>query len=291
MALFSKVYIEISNICNIQCSFCPVVEREKQMMSLEQFKHVLLQAKPYAKEICLHLMGEPLAHPKIKEILTICDEENVQVQITTNGLLIKRYQDILVRSRCLRQINFSLQSYKDNFPHKDLRQYLIPILGFTLLLQQKRPEVYVNLRLWNVDASDNENEEVFQELEKFYEIEIKRSVDVGHIKSKRIWNRVYLHFDSRFEWPDMSLPNQGEQGRCHGLINQLGIHTNGTVVPCCLDKEAQIDLGNVFEKSLEDILNSSRAIAIKEGFQNNRRVEKLCQHCSYITRFTKKEHL
>lgn len=287
MAVFKKIYIEISNICNIQCSFCPVVERDKHMMSVEQFKSVLAQAKTHAQEICLHLMGEPLAHPKITEILKICDEEGVQIQLTTNGLLLKRYQDVLINSKCLRQINFSIQSYQDNFPHKDLRQYLIPILGFTLLLHEKKPETYVNLRLWNVDAQEVDNEEIFQEIEKFYDIQINRTVDVGNIKSKRIWNRVYLHFDSRFEWPELSLPYQGEQGRCHGMSNQLGIHANGVVVPCCLDKEAQIDLGNVFEKELSDIINSDRAVAIAEGFKNNKRVEELCKHCTYISRFSK----
>lgn len=287
MALFKKIYIEISNICNIQCSFCPVVERDKEMMSIDQFRRILIQAKPLAQEICLHLMGEPLAHPKIEDILKICDENEVKIQLTTNGLLIKRYQDLIINSRCIRQINFSLQSYKDNFPNKDLRPYLIPILGFTLLLNERRPEAYVNLRLWNVDAESQDNEEIFKEVEKFYEIEIKRTVDVGNIKSKRIWNRVYLHFDSRFEWPDLKIPNQGEQGRCHGILNHIGIHTNGVVVPCCLDKEAQINLGNCLDQNLVDILASPRAMAMKKGFQENKRVEELCKHCSYITRFTK----
>lgn len=287
MAIFNKVYIEISNICNIQCSFCPVVERDKKIMSVDDFKKVIKQAAPLAKEICLHLMGEPLAHPQIEEILQICDESDVKIQLTTNGILIKRYQELLLRSKCIRQINFSLQSYKDNFPNKDLRKYLVPILGFTLMLQEKSPEVYVNLRLWNVDAESMDNEEIFQEVEKFYDIEIKRSVDVGNIKSKRIWNRVYLHFDSRFEWPDMELPYQGDTGRCHGILNHIGIHANGVVVPCCLDKEAQINLGNCLEQDLNEILSSDRATAMKIGFESNKRVEDLCKHCSYITRFAK----
>ena len=287
MAIFNKVYIEISNICNIQCSFCPVVERDKQIMSVEDFKKVIAQAAPLAKEICLHLMGEPLAHPQIKEIFNICDENDVKIQLTTNGILIKRYQELLLNSKCIRQVNFSLQSYKDNFPNKDLRQYLIPILGFTLMLHEKRPETYVNLRLWNVDAESMDNEEIFQEVEKFYDIEIKRLVDVGNIKSKRIWNRVYLHFDSRFEWPDMEIPYQGDTGRCHGILNHIGIHADGVVVPCCLDKEAQINLGNCLEQDLNEILSSKRAQAMKIGFESNKRVEELCKHCSYITRFAK----
>lgn len=284
---FKRVYIEISNICNIQCSFCPVVERDNKIMSVEEFENALNQVSPFTEEICLHLMGEPLAHPKIKEILKLCDDAGIKVMITTNGLLLKRYQELLIASKCIRQINFSIQSYKDNFPDKDLRQYLIPILGFTLMVNEKREDMYINLRLWNYDVDQGENEEIYLEVEKFYSIEIKRQADVGNIKSKKIWNKVYLHFDSRFEWPDMDLPNLGDTGRCHGMVNHIGIQANGDVVPCCLDKESVINLGNIFKTNLKDILNTERSIRMREGFKNGRLTEELCQRCSFIRRFNK----
>ena len=149
MLKFKRVYLEISNICNIQCSFCPVVERDNKIMDLEEFSKAL--AQEFTDEICLHLMGEPLAHPKIKEILALCDESGIKVMITTNGLLLKRYQELLLNSKCIRQINFSLQSYKDNFPHKELRQYLVPLMGFTTLVNNQREDMYINFRLWNYD--------------------------------------------------------------------------------------------------------------------------------------------
>lgn len=282
---FKRVYLEISNICNIQCSFCPVVERDKKIMSVEEFKSNLSQIKPFTEEICLHLMGEPLAHPKIKEILKICDLENIKVMITTNGLLIKRYQNLLLEVNCIRQINFSLQSYKDNFPQKDIRQYLHPILGFSLMAHKVKPEMYINYRLWNYDIDQGENEEIYQEIEKFYSIEIKRKVDVGNIKSKKIWNRVYLHFDSRFEWPSLDLPYLGDKGRCHGMTSHIGIHANGNIVPCCLDKESVINLGNIYESDFKSIIESKRAVEMTKGFESGKLVEKLCQHCSFISRF------
>jgi radical SAM protein with 4Fe4S-binding SPASM domain len=287
MLKFKRVYLEISNICNIQCSFCPVVERDNKIMDLEEFSKALAQVSEFTDEICLHLMGEPLAHPKIKEILGLCDESGIKVMITTNGLLLKRYQELLLNSKCIRQINFSLQSYKDNFPHKELRQYLVPLMGFTTLVHAQREDMYINFRLWNYDVDQGENEEIYLELEKFYETSIKREVDVGNIKSKNIWNKVYLHFDSRFEWPDMSLPVLGDQGRCHGMVNHIGIQANGDVVPCCLDKESVINLGNIFETDLKSILFSERSVRMREGFKNGRLTEDLCKRCSFITRFSK----
>ncbi len=281
--MLDRIYIEISNICNVQCSFCPVVDREKTILYPLNFSHIVKQASPLAKEICLHLMGEPLAHPNFKEIIGLC--EDTPVQITTNGLLIKKFQDFILESKNIRQVNFSLQSFKDNFPGKSIDGYLRDILTFAQKAFLMAPDLYINLRLWNHGVEDNED--IFRFIESFFSLPIKRNIDVGNIKSKKLLNRLYLHFDSRFAWPDLSLPYNGVKGRCHALTGHIGIHADGTVVPCCLDKEAQIPLGNCLKEPLSQILNSPRAKAMKEGFAQNLLVEKLCQHCDYIKRFSK----
>jgi radical SAM protein with 4Fe4S-binding SPASM domain len=284
--MLRRAYIEISNICNVQCSFCPVVERDKEVLAPKDFHKILKQVKPIAQEICLHLMGEPLAHPKIEEILDICEQEGVQIQLTTNGLLLKKKQELILSHDCIRQVNFSLQAYQDNFPHKPLSDYMIPLLKFTELASNKREQMYINFRLWNVGSS-LDNEEIYKLIEDYYKVEINRKVQVENIKSKRIWNRVYLHFDSRFDWPEMNQQVKSTQGRCHGLSSHIGIHTDGTVVPCCLDKEAVINLGNVLEQDLSSILEGDRASKMRIGFSNGQLVEDLCQRCDYIQRFNK----
>lgn len=287
--MFKKVYLEISNICNVQCSFCPVVEKDKKIMNVAEFELALKQVAPLAEIVCLHLLGEPLAHPKFSEILDVCERYNTQVELTTNGILIKRYKERILNSRCIRQINFSIQAFKDNFPERDLEPFLLPLFDFTTSAQSLRPELYINYRLWNQESNDSDNEEVFQKIESYFNITINRNVETGAIKSKKILNRLYLHFDSRFEWPSFSLPYQGTRGRCHGTVNHIGIHADGTVVPCCLDKNGEINLGNVNEQSLHDIINSERFIKMRDGFLNGMLVETFCQHCSYIKRFNKSE--
>lgn len=287
--MFKKIYLEISNICNVQCSFCPIVEKDKKAMDLVEFEHALKQVAPLAEVVCLHLLGEPLAHPKFLEILAICEKYNTQINLTTNGIFIKRYKEALINASCIRQINFSLQSFKDNFPNRDIGPYLLPIFDFIKSAHEKRPALYTNLRLWNQDSQDADNEDIYIRIEDYFDIKINRNIEVGAIKSKNIWNRLYLHFDSRFEWPSYFLPHQGSEGRCHGTINHIGIHADGSVVPCCLDKNAAINLGNVHQQSLTDILNSERFKAMRDGFKNGKRVEKFCQHCSFINRFDKKK--
>lgn len=287
--MFQRIYIEISNICNLQCSFCPVVEREKNILELENFKKVLLQVKPLTKEVCLHLMGEPLTHPQIKDILKECDQQNIPVQLTTNGVNIAQKEELLLKCSSLRQLNFSLQSFSDNFPHKSFDDYFWPILNLANRFLKEKPDTYINYRLWNIgreNQAQRQNDHIFDLVENFFNVKLNRSIFVDSIKSKNIKGRLYFHFDSHFDWPSLSLPFQGGKGKCHALSSHIGIHADGTVVPCCLDKEAQIPLGNCLKEDLVNILESDRAQRMREGFSKGLRVETLCQHCSFINRFS-----
>jgi radical SAM protein with 4Fe4S-binding SPASM domain len=256
-------------------------------MDVAEFEAALKEVAPLAEIVCLHLLGEPLAHPKFSEILDVCERYNTQIDLTTNGILIKRHSERIINARCIRQINFSIQAFKDNYPDRDLDPFLQPIFEFTKSAHASRPELYVNYRLWNQQSNDSDNEDVFQRIESSFNVTINRNIETGAIKSKNIWNKLYLHFDSRFEWPSFSLPHQGTRGRCHGTVNHIGIHADGTVVPCCLDQKGAINLGNVKEQSLHDILNSERFVKMRDGFLNGVLVEEFCQHCSFIKRFDK----
>lgn len=289
---FLRTYIEISNICNLQCTFCPEVEREKKVLSPENFRRILKQVVPVTEQVCLHLMGEPLAHPDFPEILKICEEEGAVLHLTTNGTFLSKYGfDTFLKSKAIRQINFSIHSYKDNFPGQDIRPYLYDILQFSKMATIEKPELYINYRLWNLadtTAMRDENQSIIDHVCEFFQIPLNEKVDVAYKKSKNVTGRIYFHFDTRFKWPTFEDPDQGEKGFCHALSQQLGIHADGTVVPCCLDKEAGIPLGNVLTENLSDILNSERLLQMKTGFKNHVLTEELCRKCTYIRRFDKK---
>lgn len=289
---FFRTYIEISNICNLQCTFCPEVERDKKILSSDQFRKILKEVVPHTDQVCLHLMGEPLAHPEFEKILQICNEEKAVIHLTTNGTFLSKFGfDTFLKAPCLRQINFSLHSFKDNYPDKDIRPYLFDILQFSKEALVQKPELYINYRLWNLPNTTGnkvENQEIIDHITEFFQISVNERVDVALNKSKNLLGRIYFHFDTRFDWPSFNDPIRSEHGFCHALSQQIGIHADGTVVPCCFDKEAGIPLGNVLEQSFQEVLNSPRLKKIRDGFQKHKLVEDLCQRCTYITRFDKK---
>jgi len=115
-------------------------------------------------------------------------------------------------------------------------------------------------------------------------------IDLKFKKSFPLGGRFSMHFDSRFRWPNMNDQVLGQIGFCHALTSHIAIHADGRVVPCCLDKEAKINLGNIFETDFSEILKSSRLLNMKAGFARGELCESLCQRCEFIQRFSSKAH-
>ncbi len=285
---FKKINIEISNICNLQCSFCPEVLREKRLMSLELFESIIQQAGPLTKQVCLHLMGEPLLHPKLEQFINVCEQQQVKIFLVTNGVLLKDKHSEILLNKSIEQVNFSLHSFNDNFPDKDPTEYLAKIFKFTETATANRPDLYINFRIWNLkDPRSNQHShiKILSMIQQYYGFQIKQALDLRLQKSLKIFNRVYLHFDTEFVWPSLDQPFLGTQGTCKALTDHIGILADGTVVPCCLDKEGVMPLGKLPAENLNQILSSEKAQKILNGFRHRKLTEKLCQHCNYIDRF------
>lgn len=258
------------------------------MMNEEVFEKIITQVAPLTDQVTLHLMGDPLVHPKLAFFLDICAKHQVPVFFVTNGVLMNEAKEELLLHPSLRQVNFSLHSFHDNYGDKDPSIYLEKIFRYTERALAERPDLYLNFRLWNLESplgTGLRNKSMLERIEQRFAFTFNSSVDVRKDKSFRIKNRLHLHFDTEFTWPSVDLPLLGTRGTCYGLSSHFGVLADGTVVPCCLDKEGKIPLGKIQESPLLEILDSERAKKIFQGFRDNKLVENLCQRCQYITRF------
>ena len=289
MKRFKKVYIEITNICNLNCNFCPKTKRKLTMMETDAFKHILQAVKPYTDYIYLHLMGEPTLHPRLKEYLDLSHEAGLTVNMTTNGTLLPKVKEILLNAPALRQVNISLHSFEANQNEVELETYVSHITDFVQEATQKTGMI-CSIRLWNMDteelkASNTLNSHILDLLEEKLNPEVNIRQLLQHKQGIKLGHHLYLNMAEKFEWPDMDKLDETSKVFCYGLRDQIGIHVDGTVVPCCLDSEGNIPLGNLFEKPLEEIINSERAKALYEGFSNRCAVEELCKRCGYAKRY------
>lgn len=276
---FKRIYVEITNTCNLSCSFCIQNQRKPRSMNVEEFAHVIREIKPYTKHVYLHVLGEPLSHPDLASFLHICDEAGLQVNLTTNGTLLKKCRDVLMNSS-LRQINVSLHS----FPEHEQPQYLEHVFSVCEELAQRG--IHISYRLWSVQNGklSKESAQLLQQLVQRYritqpqEFERRMRLDAG--------DHLHLNLESVFTWPSLKHPYVSDTGRCLGMKQMCAILSDGTVVPCCLDSRGEAPLGNIYTQSFSSILHGERAVRMKEGFAQHKAVEELCQHCSYRLRFT-----
>ncbi|MCI6691173.1 MULTISPECIES: radical SAM/SPASM domain-containing protein [unclassified Clostridium] len=288
MTRFKKIYIETTNICNLSCNFCPKTSRKLGFMETEDFKKIINKVKGYTNHIYLHLMGEPFLNNNLESFLQIAKEANIKVNITTNGTLINNVKDVLINSGAIRQINISLHSFEANENNINFYDYLNNILQF-IEEANKKTEIICSLRLWNIDTEDlkannNLNLDILKLIEENLNINFSIKDALLDKRGIKLKERVYLNMAEKFSWPDSSISLISEEVFCYGLRDQLGILLDGTVVPCCLDSEGKIPLGNIFKEDLGDIINSKRAIDIYDGFSQRRAVEDLCKRCGYAKR-------
>lgn len=277
MKRFHKIYLEISNVCNLRCAFCPGTKREKRVMSEEEFSALLPKLRPWTDYLYFHLMGEPLCHPKLETFLHLVGEAGFRVILTTNGTLLEEKIEILLNAPALHKVNVSVHAFEANDLSLPFETYLSRCFSFGRRAEGRFLVVY---RLWNSGGAEKHNSEVLRAMEAAFPGPWKVEP-----RGTRIADRVYLEYGDKFDWPDLSAPENGERAFCYGLRDQLGVLCDGTVVPCCLDHEGDIALGNLFETSLEDILESPRAKAVYNGFSNKTAAEELCRRCGYARRF------
>ena len=283
--MYSRVYVEITNICNRSCSFCPGTVRPLRRMSLSEFDRVTDRLQGVTEYIYYHVMGEPLTHPQLPDLIRLAKDKGFKSAITTNGTLLPSHGQELVDAGVYK-VNISVHSFEDGEDSKAHGKYLDGLLDFAD--HASRSGVLTVLRLWNLDghgqALGGNNERTLNYLRACFP-DTKDTPWKFSPRGARLRNKLHLEYGDRFEWPDMGADDRGNQVFCYGLKDHFAILCDGRVVPCCLDREGAITLGNIFETSVEELLASPRATAIREGFKRRCATEELCRRCGYARRF------
>lgn len=291
MKKFKKVYIEVTNVCNLSCSFCPKTKREKGFLNTEKFKRVLEEIRPYTDYIYFHLMGEPMLNPNLEEFLELAYEHGFKINITTNGTLLLKCKEVLLKAKALRQINISLHSFEANNDGVSFNNYFNNVLAF-ISEANRDTNIICSMRLWNLDSytlkGENDlNKNIISMIKDAFEYEEDLKEILDKDRKVKLKKNIYLNGAEKFQWPNINIDPLGDMGFCHGLRDHFGILVDGTVVPCCLDGEGNMPLGNIYKEGIEKVLNSERAKKIYNGFSGRKRVEELCKRCGYSDMFSK----
>ncbi len=275
--MYSRVYVEITTLCNRNCTFCPGTKRAPKRLSMEEFKEITAKLKGVTRYLYLHVMGEPLTHPLLPEFIRYATGEGFLVSITTNGTMLSKCKEALLASGVYK-VNISIHSFEEG-SNEEYQQYIFACMKFAD--EASRAGILTVLRLWNKGYDEGRNINTLNLLQDYFSTE--EWMQGG--KGARIRNKLHLEYGERFEWPDMEKEDRGAEVYCYGLKDHFAVLCDGSVIPCCLDREGEITLGNIFDQSVEDILSSKRAEAMRRGFQCRKATEELCRKCGYARRF------
>jgi radical SAM protein with 4Fe4S-binding SPASM domain len=247
------------------------------MMNKDEFESAAKALVGHTEYLYFHLMGEPLLHPKLGRFLEIAGEWGFKVILTTNGTLLNQQQAVLLSSPALHKVNISLHAFEANDLSVPFESYLQDCFTFGKAAEGEKLVVY---RLWNNGGADALNRQILDTMESYFPAPWS-----DNRQGKRIGERIFLEYGDKFDWPDLAAPEGTNRVFCYGLRDQIGILCDGTVVPCCLDHEGDIALGNLFADDMESILAKPRAQYIYEGFTQKQAAEELCRKCGYARRF------
>jgi radical SAM protein with 4Fe4S-binding SPASM domain len=289
MQKFKKIYVEITNVCNLKCSFCGGTKKKEEFMDIRFFGKILEKIKGRAPHLCLHVMGEPLMHPEIGALMDLCEKYSFKVNLATNGTMMNELKNIMHKP-ALRQVSFSLHSSDEAADKESMERYAAPVFDFAG--EAAAAGVLISLRLWNLREDEAElNSNIIGMIEKKYPQAAPVDKKETRVNGINLAKNIFLSQAERFVWPALEAPETGGRAFCLGLRDQIAVLADGTVVPCCLDANGIMALGNIREKGFEEILTGKRARKIYDGFSAKKAVEPLCAKCGYRSRFRRKAEM
>lgn len=273
-----KIYLEITNACNLNCSFCIKNNHKVKYITKEEYQIIINKIKGKTKELYLHVLGEPLMHEDINYFIDYATNNNLLVNITTNGYLIENIKN----NKNIHRLNISLHSYNEKYKIK-LNDYLDSIFD---VIDNIKEKTFITLRIWIKSKNSNK---IISYINERYHLDIKELIDNNKLK---IAPNLIIDTFHEFIWPDLNNNYYSEIGTCKGLIDHIGILSDGSIIPCCLDSRGVINLGNIFTDNIDDILKEERVKKMIIGFKNNYKCEELCKHCHFLdNKQEKKENI
>lgn len=265
-----KLWIELTNHCNLKCKLCPNREihiSKKGFMKWYLFKKIIDDAEGKVRELNLFHRGESLLHPKLFDMIEYAGSKGFVTKIHTNATLLKTSIIEKILDSKLSYISFSFDgyvksTYEKNRVSSSYEETLNGILKFLSTKKEKgKSQPYTVLQIMEYDNQFSKRELKIQRknfVKKFKSLPIDRIV----IRTPHNWGGL------------LELGNESEYIKnksiaCTFPWYSLVILYNGVVVPCPQDFNAMLIVGDIRKQSLEDIFNGKDLRELRLKFRNH----------------------
>lgn len=288
--------VELTNLCNFRCCFCPTgtkaMQRMRGQMSDEVVDAIVENVKKYnIAGVRFIRWGEPTMHPKYIDILDKVKQAGALIHINTNGSLLDEEQINRLMEIHLDSIKFSFQG-ADEGTYNEMREggdYLK-----LLNIVRKFHSIRGNNDYPYIQISTTLTGETVEQIENF-----KNDVgdycdyyNVGYTKLN------HLNVDSMSiseeekekirRLQEHETINHTYREVCNEAFDKLSINWNGDVTLCCSDYDNFMIVGNILDNDIKEIFNSRATKVYREAIVNKQYGKiKCCSDCYETVPLTK----
>jgi len=284
--------IEPTTACNLACPECPSglkqFSRPTGKLLLKAHKKMLDEVESSVFYINYYFQGEPFLNPDFLELIKEAKKRKIYTATSTNAHFIdeKTSKDIVESGldRLIISIDgLSQQTYEGYRKKGDLNKV---IQGSKHLIKAKKElkskTPYLIFQFLAVRYNEHE-------IPKILEFGKGIGVNETRIKTAQIYN--YKNgsdlITKDLKYSRYKLNSDGTYSLKHKLNNHCWrmwsgavITWDGIVVPCCFDKDAKHQMGNVLEQNFNTIWNNKKYQHFRHLLLNNRSSIDICQNCT-----------
>ncbi len=285
------ISIEPTNRCNLKCPECPSgtgsLTRPLGLLDIINFKKIIDEIKYSSFYLQLFFQGEPFINKNIFKMIKYARENNIYTSISTNGLLLNSNNINSIINDPPDKLIFSIDGMTDD-TYKKYRvggKLINAIESLKLLLEMKKlsKNKYPFIELQFIAMKHNEHE--IEDVMSFgKEIGVNKVV----IKSMQVSSyESALEFLPKNEKYSRYIIKDGKllfknklRNKCFALWRSTVITWDGFISPCCFDKDAKYNLGNVFIEGLKKIWKNEKYTKFRKAILTNRKGIDICTNCT-----------
>jgi len=259
----NTVGVETTNHCNLKCITCPTHERMKRRrgyMSEDVYKEVLRQldcgsTKGNPLSVGLSNWGEPLLHPSIIDYINMASTRSFRTSLVTNGTLLNRDLSKRLMDSGLDELTFSIdgvgKAYEDirGIPYNNIKNKIDEFLSIKETVGWKGS---VRIRTVVCESNSSAFKEIYDE-----------------------WKGHGIEFSIQREvlWKDAE-----RNDPCEFIKSTIVVLWNGDIVPCCVDYDGELNLGNVMTDNLFQVWDGKMEALRLNHIRGN--YPSLCRKCT-----------
>ena len=317
--IFRKVFIELTNHCNMSCDFCPdsIMTRKRGFMDLDLAKRIIneLSEKDMTRSIDFHLMGEPMLHPHYAELATYVHEKGLNAVLYTNCTLLNKKNISKLVSIPLSGMVLSVQSSNAGaFINRRARNinfedYIKGVESFVHSWINSRNRTPLSIHYMTGLQDNSPGKELIKNRQECIDIlsywrDFLHKIDPDSVEKyhflpkvnlNNLWSQYMIYpgisvfFKYCHTWDGQMLPagyqvRPNSRGICKEIIDRnkmssFAILWNGETTYCCSDYDGSLELGNVSGRSIEDVYFGDKASHIRDMAEKEKIVHPTCQSC------------